>query len=64
MTWLKIWLTVSCLAAVLASAGCAANHSLQRLDTIDQKTWATISVPQPSGENTDMGLWVEMRGGG
>ncbi len=64
MRRLKIWLSISCLAVALAVAGCAANQTLQRVDTLDQQTWDTISVSQPSGENTDMQLWVNMRGGG
>ena len=65
MRCLKAWLSISCLAVVLALAGCAAgDQAVQRADTLDQQTWDTISVSQPSGDNTDMQLWVEMRGGG
>jgi hypothetical protein len=64
MRGLKTWLTFGSLALVLALAGCAANSFVQRADNLDQKTWDTIKVSQPSGENTDMELWADMRGGG
>jgi hypothetical protein len=63
MRGLKTWLTCGYLAVVLALAGCAANPVGPRTDNFDQQTWNSISVPQPSGEHTDMQLWVDMHGG-
>lgn len=61
---LKIWLTISCLTVILALAGCAAPQTLQPTDTFNQERWNSISVPQPSGENTTWGLWQELQGAG
>jgi hypothetical protein len=61
---MKIWLGISYLALVLALAGCVEPQPYQQINAFDQKRWNSIMVPESSGQNTNMGIWMSMQGGG
>ena len=60
---MRIWLEISCLTLVLALAGCTETQPYQQLNDFDQKRWDSMMVPEPSGQDTNMGIWMDMQGG-
>ncbi len=60
---MRIWIEIGCLTLTLALAGCMATQPYQQIDAFDQKRWDNMMVPEPSGESTNWGLWMDMQGG-
>jgi predicted small lipoprotein YifL len=53
------------LALVFALAGCGQTPAIILDDSANfKKHEDSIMVPEPSGESTNQGLWMDMQGGG
>jgi hypothetical protein len=53
------------LALAFTLAGCGQTPAIILDDTANfQKHENSIMVPEPSGESTNQGLWMDMQGGG
>ena len=61
--WLKPGLIVLSLA--LSLAGCAQTSIIRIDDSGNYRKHEQLEmVPEPSGQSTDQGLWMDMEGGG
>jgi len=63
MSGRKIWLRISYISLALALAGCIEPQPYQQINSFDQERWNSIMAPQPSGQDTNMGIWMDMQGG-
>jgi hypothetical protein len=53
------------MALIWSLAGCAAKApAVKQMDRLDQRRWEMETVPEPSGEDTNWGIWATMQGAG